>query len=372
MRAELIRMPRLLNHYLRSALLHTHPVVWDLNIVMTNRCNQACPMCNAGISNQDFAQVMSIDSFGRYRQALSGMSILVGTFSGGEPTLTPDLPEILTDAKQFFQERVMLISNFYTRGALFQRAMRAALATNAHIVCSFDGFGAVADQLRGSNDVARIVVDNIRAVDEMALRMKSSSALELHTVLSDRNLDQLDNILNFSARLGWAQTIAPVNPPESQKWTGSTALTPSRKLERAIDVALRAPNIRQLGAYIAGIPAYASRQHRKHCPYMTRGLETFKVFLEPNGDVSLCDRRPIGNLNTACLADILRGHAYEEFLHRAARCSGCWLSCFTEPVLGLSPSNIADTVTKRLWPRPIKPTWPMGPNIPAKAGGETW
>ena len=323
------------------------PLVWDLNILAVNRCNQNCPMCNAGILTQRQTQMMSVDAFCRYADMLANLEIPVCTISGGEPTLVPDMPAIIAEAAQRFPQ-VMLISNFYTKPKLMLRVAEAILRNNARIICSFDGFGEVADRLRGAPDVSDVVCQNLELVTELKQELRSESILEIHTVISDDNLSQVDDMLALSARLGWVHTVAPRNSPaQMPRPPEGVGLTPSEELDVATSKILRAPNVTQLHSYIKGIPLYAEGTYEKFCPYLTPGLRTMKVFLEPNGDVSLCDRTPIGNLNTASLTGILQGSAYRAFIDRAEACRGCWLSCFTEPALAVRPTHVVDALRHR-------------------------
>jgi MoaA/NifB/PqqE/SkfB family radical SAM enzyme len=118
---------------------------------------------------------MSIDAFRKYADMLSDYEIPVCTISGGEPTLAPDMPEILEEAVRRFPVKVMLISNFYARPTLFKRVMEAALRNNVHIVCSFDGFGHVADSLRGASNVSTRVCENLKLVTDMKSELRSRS-----------------------------------------------------------------------------------------------------------------------------------------------------------------------------------------------------
>lgn len=258
------------------------------------------------------------------------------------------MPQILGLAARQFA-RVMLISNFYAPADRLLPVMKSALSHEVHIVCSFDGYGSVADTLRGAADVSKRVTENMQLVTELRKQTKSRSVLEVHSVLTDANLDHLTDILEMSQRLDWKQTVAPVNAPaQSPKGVVAPGLTASPRLDETIQQILEAPNLKQLHSFVSGIPAYAEGTHKVHCPYLSSLFRDVKVFLEPNGDVSLCDRTPIGNLNTTSMNDILRGTDHRAFLERARKCGGCWLSCFTEPALAANPKNALDVLRHRV------------------------
>lgn len=65
------------------------------------------------------------------------------------------------------------------------------------------------------------------------------------------------------------------------------------------------------------------------------------MFMEPNGDISLCERKPIGNLREQTLEQMFRSEAYQHTLKEFIEpCTGCWYSCFVELPLALKPKNI--------------------------------
>ena len=123
MSSSLARVPRLLKYLFRIARPTSSLSIWDVNFVVVNRCNQSCPMCNAGVLTQRQSRIMTFETYKRLAEKLSEHDVPYATFSGGEPTLVPDLPKILKAATEQFSEEVILISNFYTKGPLFEAAM---------------------------------------------------------------------------------------------------------------------------------------------------------------------------------------------------------------------------------------------------------
>jgi sulfatase maturation enzyme AslB (radical SAM superfamily) len=305
-------------------------------------------MCNAGILAQPKTEKMTLQSFRQYTDVLADLNIPICTISGGEPTIVAEMPEIIEEAARKFPVEVILISNFYTKPPLLARVMESALRNNIHIVCSFDGFGHVADHLRGAPEVSQRVCANVQLVTDLKKSLGSSSTLEMHTVLSDANLHQVSDILALSRRLRWIQTVAPKNSPaQTPRPAEGVGLRASADLDTVIQNLITTPNVRQMRAFLRGIPAYARGSHEKLCPYLNSALRYVKIFLEPNGDVSLCDRTPIGNLNQESIQEILAADGYTRFLERAQACEGCWLSCFTEPALFVNPRNIVDALVHR-------------------------
>lgn len=295
--------------------------VVDLNVIPTNCCTQTCPMCNSYVLAQTNRADMKVEVFRRYLEKLAPYRIASCTISGGEPTIVPDMPEILVEAQRSFPFGVTLISNFYGSTKRIMRVMETALRLNINISCSFDGFGEVADKQRGARNVAE-------------------------HVLSDLNLHQYPQILGLVKELGIRHTVATVNnfnylAANLEDPGDFPALTPGPALEEAVEMAIRSGHLTQSHEFVRGIPAYARHESPKVCPYLIPGLKRMKLFIEPSGDISLCDRQAIGNINHQTLEEVFAGEAYKVQLRASIEpCPGCWLTCFVELPLHFRPKSL--------------------------------
>jgi len=313
-------------------------------LTATNRCTQTCPMCNSYVLAQERPAMLTAEDFAFYLERLAPYRIAACTICGGEPTIAPDMPEILTLAQKHFPFGVMIISNFYGNTKRIMRVMETALRLNIKINCSFDGFGEAADKQRGARNVAEHVLRHLKMVIQRKKELGSQSSITLHTVLSDLNVQQYPQILELVEELGVYHTVGPVNTFDYEQCNPGEmpTLTPSPELDQAIQAALKNGFLAgQSHAFVRGIPAYAARQSPKICPYLTPGLSRMYLFMEPNGDISLCDRQPIGNLRAQTLEEMFQGETYKERLEKYIKpCPGCWYSCFVELPLLLQPKNL--------------------------------
>jgi MoaA/NifB/PqqE/SkfB family radical SAM enzyme len=298
-------------------------------------------MCNAELEYESKPMTITLEEFKLYERILRPYHIPVCTISGGEPTMVPDMPEILNYAVKTFPFGVSILTNLYGSESRIRKVMESALQNNVTVCVSFDGFGEVADKLRGGKNVSSRVQANVEMISDMRKELGSLSTFTLHTVISDLNLHQLPEITDFSKRNGWTQSIAPVNyfdyqPIDSQ----FPRLSYSQELINACRLLLKQPHLTQLHSFIREIPNYVRNRSPKLCPYLSRTLKTFKLFLEPNGDISLCDRVPIGNIRKNTLHDMFQGSKYDERIDFFENCHGCWLACFVEPFLAIKPENL--------------------------------
>jgi MoaA/NifB/PqqE/SkfB family radical SAM enzyme len=309
------------------------PVYINLNIVATNRCTQNCPMCNAELEADkgDF----SLDEFKKYMEALKSYPFISCTLSGGEPTLVKDMPLIIKEARKYFPSHLSMITNLYGKNELFFNTLETALKENVSISMSFDGFGEVADKLRGGKNVSDTMLKNIDWLKQKKEELKSKSSLTLHTVISDANLEQVEEIMQLSQKLGFNYTVAPVNSFYYQDGCDANLpkITYSEKFKEVIKKVIDAPNNSQNEKFLTGSLYYAKREGVKLCPYLNKHLKHYKIFLEPGGGVYLCNRISLGNLNETPLSEMFSGPLYEKSLKEYKSCDGCWLECFVSPLL---------------------------------------
>jgi len=314
-------------------LVRKKPVIFNLNVNVTNACNQQCPMCNAELESKD-SSFLTAKDFGKYLEKLRVYRPASCTISGGEPTIVPELPEIIERSAKFFPYGVAINSNFYSGNKRFKDNMIAALKHGIRISVSFDAFKGNADRQRGAKDVERKTLENMEWVSEKKKELGSKSMLIVHTVISDITINDVLRVFDLSAKMGYEQRIAPaVNFYYQSAHPDAPGVKATPKLKEILDAALNDRKLKQNPHFIKGIWAYANGRAPKLCPYTTRLFKTEKVFLDPNGDVALCDRMPIGNLNNEKFEDMLHSDIYAKKQADHEKCPGCWMGCFVEPVL---------------------------------------
>jgi MoaA/NifB/PqqE/SkfB family radical SAM enzyme len=313
------------------------PLILNLNVNCTNACNQQCPMCNAELETKNSA-FMKAEDFRDYLRILRPIRPMTCSLSGGEATLCPELPEMIDEAVRYFPFGVSLISNFYGTNARFRENVTAALKAGIRISCSLDAFGPVAELQRGAKNAAERAVENMEFVANKKRELGSFSPLVVHTVLSDATLSHVEQIFALSRRMGFHQHVAPVGQffYQTEK-PGAPKLSPSENLRSILKIALEQPHIDQNPLFLKGIFAAAMNKAPKLCPYVTPPIRYSKMFLDPNGDISFCDRHPIGNLRETPVSRMLKTELYANKLRAYQECRGCWMSCFVEPMLAIRP-----------------------------------
>ncbi|MFH0977304.1 MAG: radical SAM protein [Spirochaetota bacterium] len=313
------------------------PLVFNLNLNVTNICNQNCPMCNAVITGRKGGVSVSLRECVEIYEKLKPYSIASLTISGGEPSLVKDIPQILDFFSDKFPFGVNVNSNLYANEKTITPFAESALKNNIRIGTSFDGLSKTADKLRGAKNVSQKVIKNIELVTRLKKDLKSNSTLNMNSVICDQNLDQIPEILSISEKFGWTHTLAPWNCffYQDEKNPDLQTLHYSDKLEKVIALAASKKNIACSREFLLSIPKFVKDETDKYCPYLTGIFRTYKIFVDPNGDVSLCSREPIGNIRQSSLEDILKTEDYRSDLRGYRKCHKCWMACFVEVLLAM-------------------------------------
>ena len=313
------------------------PIIFNLNINATNLCNQNCPMCNAVIVGKGKGNTITLEQFKNIYNALKPYNVASLTLSGGEPSLAKDMPEIIEFASGKFPFGINLNTNLFANEKIITRVATSALKCNARIGTSFDGIGELADKLRGVKNVSQRVIENIELVSELKKKYNSSSILSIHTVISDKSISQVPDILKISEKYGWKHTLAPVNNffYQEDDNVNFPKLHYSKELEEIINIANSKENIGCSREFLKSIPKFTKGEIDKFCPYLTKMFGTYKVFVDPDGNLALCNREPIGNVLESSIEDILKTEKYKSDYKAYKKCQGCWMICFVEVLLAM-------------------------------------
>ncbi len=158
------RSSELPSHLLQFSSDKKPVVVWNV----TSRCNLACAHCYAAVA--DAGEVRDLDT--REAKAvlddLAAFKCPVVLFSGGEPLLRPDLPELVTYAVQRGL-RAVVSSNGTLLDDTAAKWLKAAGTT--YVGISIDGHADVHDHFRGVRGAFRRTLNGIRACRAAGLKV---------------------------------------------------------------------------------------------------------------------------------------------------------------------------------------------------------
>lgn len=312
----------------------------DAKIKLTGRCNLQCAFCPFWRLRP--AGELATDELKRVLDDLAALDCRKVHFSGGEPLLRADLPEMVAHAAGLGL-RVALTTN----GTLLTAELaHALLAARPHsITVSLDGpTPALHDGLRGVKGAFKRTVHGLKHLRRAKKALKTKTRIRLNMVLTRHNYHAYPDLLALAGELGVTDVVPlPVDeggksknrllPWQLQEYTATIA--PAVAAIRAHCGFSTAPHlIYPFGAVKddlrhAAATEYARgyfRDHLCYAPWLT-------TLIDWEGDVWLCcmTRGKLaaqGNVRHTSFRDIFLGEQYQavrrQFLtERLALCHRC-------------------------------------------------
>ena len=196
---------------LRSLVSKRSPAY--VQFYITARCNLACEQCNIIYGDAD-AEEMNLEQIRAVAQNLAEIGTATVLLIGGEPFVRRDLPEIV----QAFVSAGIHV-RLQTNGLASRERMMACVEAGAHdISISLDSLqGALQDTINGdapgSWDRA---IKTAAVVNEI---FPENGTAFFGTVLMQRNLTHIPDVIDFAAAVGWGVSLVPVHvtPPEAPR-----------------------------------------------------------------------------------------------------------------------------------------------------------
>jgi MoaA/NifB/PqqE/SkfB family radical SAM enzyme len=303
MRKVLVRIPMYQASYLTGS-----PMVLPANITISTsyRCNSRCKTCNVWLlPNDDF----TLEEWDRTFQSL-GTAPYWFTFSGGEPTLRSDLPDMVASAYRHCKPGII---NIPTNGiqhkiipGRIERILQECPDAEVIVNLSLDGVGLKHDEVRGVRGNFAHAMQTYAAFKELKKRYKNFT-LGVHTVISNFNIDHFPELCEFVQReLQPDSYITEIAEQRVELDTVGLGITPTvERYGGAIDVLQASLRDRHFSGVSRITQAFRRqyydivkrtlREHRQVIPCMA-GIASAQI--APNGDVWTCCIRAesMGNL----------------------------------------------------------------------------
>lgn len=168
----------------------------NLTVSVSYRCNSRCKTCNVWQRpNDDF----TLEEYEKTFASL-GRAPYWFTFSGGEPTLRNDLPQIVESAYRNCRPGII---NIPTNGiqdkiipTRIERVLQAAPGSEVIVNLSLDGVGERHDIIRGVRGNFERAMRTYAGLKALKTRFKNFT-LGVHTVISNFNVDEFETIYAF-------------------------------------------------------------------------------------------------------------------------------------------------------------------------------
>lgn len=286
---------------LRSWLTYRARKIFSVTLMLTNRCNSRCRICN--IWRKQPKEDMPVE----VAAALLGARCLSRTaafvLAGGEPLLHPQIDGILA---LFKGRKYRLASN----GLMPERLEEIVVRHGVHEVdISLDGMSGTYLEARG--------VDGFAKVDESIRRLKGKALVTAVYTFSPFNRGaDFEAVRDFCAERG--ARFAP-NIYSCVEY-GEADVRPERIAALEPGNGIRNPYLLLYNDWLEGrvtMPCLSLRN---------------KTVVYPNGDVSLCQVkfRRIGNLTERGMDEIWADPETRRMQEEFSKCNDCWVSCHRE------------------------------------------
>ena len=293
---------------LQASYLTRRPLMLPVNITVSvsYRCNSRCKTCNVWLlPNDDF----TIEEWDRTFQSL-GQAPYWFTFSGGEPTLRKDLPEMVASAYRHCKPGIINIPTNGIQDKIIPGRIEQILQTcpesEVIVNLSLDAYGLKHDHIRGVRGNWERSMRTYAAFKELKSRYKNFT-LGIHTVISNFSVEHFPELCEYVEReLKPDSYITEIAEERVELDTVGLGITPTaEKYSVAIDKLVEALRDQKVTGISRVTQAFRReyyeivkrtlREHRQIIPCMA-GVASAQI--APNGDVWTCCIRAesMGNL----------------------------------------------------------------------------
>jgi MoaA/NifB/PqqE/SkfB family radical SAM enzyme len=295
MRKVLTKIPVLQASYITGRPL-TLPV--NITISVSYRCNSRCKTCNVWLlPNDDF----TLEEWDRTFQSL-GEAPYWFTFSGGEPTLRKDLPDMVASAYRHCKPGII---NIPTNGiqdkiipGRIERILQACPEAEVIVNLSLDGVGANHDDVRGVRGNFERSMRTYAALKGLQTRY-ANFTLGVHTVISNFNVDRFPELCDFVQRdLQPDAYITEIAEQRVELDTVGMAITPTvEKYAGAIDKLLDSLKEKEY----TGVSKITQAFRRQYYEIVKRTLTERRQVIPCMAGVASAQIAPNGDVWTCCI-----------------------------------------------------------------------
>jgi MoaA/NifB/PqqE/SkfB family radical SAM enzyme len=284
----------------------------NITVSVSYRCNSRCKTCNVWLLPNDD---LTVPEWDRVFESL-GRSPYWFTFSGGEPTLRKDLPEMVASAYRHCRPGII---NIPTNGiqhkvvpGRVERVLQAAPKSEVIINLSLDGLGLKHDEVRGVRGNWGHAMKTYSALKELKRHYKHLT-LGVHTVISNFNIDSFPELCEFVSReLQPDSFITEIAEERVELDTVGLGITPSpERYTVAIDTLLESLRDQRL----TGVAEVAQAFRRQYYDLVKRTLREQRQVIPCMAGVASAQIAPNGDVWTCCIRaesmGNLREHDYD-------------------------------------------------------------
>ncbi|HEX8731749.1 MAG TPA: radical SAM protein [Ktedonobacterales bacterium] len=293
---------------LQASYVLGKPLALPVNITVSvsYRCNSRCKTCNVWLLPNDD---LTLEEWDRSFESL-GRAPYWFTFSGGEPTLRKDLPDMVASAYRHCRPGIINIPTNGIQDKIIPGRVEQILAacpdSEVVINLSLDGVGENHDRVRGVKGNFERAMRTYAGLKDLKGRYKNFT-LGVHSVLSNFTIDWFPELCEFvQTEMQPDQYITEIAEERVELDTVGLGITPSvEKYSVAIDTLVASLKDHEAKGLARVTQAFRKqyyeivkrtlREHRQIIP-CAAGVASAQI--APNGDVWTCCIRAesMGNL----------------------------------------------------------------------------
>ena len=307
---------------------------------ITSQCNCKCYMCDM---HRREPQRISLEDAKKVLDFLAQNKFLIAYFTGGEPTLHPNVVEIVE-----YANRLGLVATMTTNGTVSREMLLKLKDAGLYLISvSLDHWDAdVCEKIRNHKDIFAKQVSTMKYLNEIGL--KTYALAFLNSFLVEDGVEKLIDYANNEVGVPFGFCYPTTSAVNSYR-LGSTISKGdySENLRKSVETILK---YKKSGREVANLATYIediiNLEDGKTPNFYCRGGEDV-VYIDWLGDVYPCFLK-------GKLFNILKDK--QPKLLKDVRCNDCLINCFREPSLLpqiLSPSLLTKEVYHSLSTRKI-------------------
>jgi len=217
-------LPRILGYKLYRQFGFPHLMPMNYTVSLLYECNSRCSTCNIWKKK---VKNLSIDEYDKIFKSI-GHSPYWFTFSGGEPFIRPDLPDIVKLAYHHCRPKII---NIPSNGILTKKIVAnveeiAKSCPKSQIIINLS-----IDGIEDKHDEIRNVPGNYKKVTATYRKLKSlpykNLSVGIHTVISQFNVEQFSSIASQLMALKPDSYITEIAEERVELDTVGTGITPT-------------------------------------------------------------------------------------------------------------------------------------------------
>jgi MoaA/NifB/PqqE/SkfB family radical SAM enzyme len=284
----------------------------NITVSVSYRCNSRCKTCNVWLLPNDD---LTLPEWERVFESL-GRAPYWFTFSGGEPTLRKDLPDMVASAYRHCRPGII---NIPTNGiqdkvipGRIERVLQAAPESEVIINLSLDGVGLKHNEIRGVWNNWSRAMSTYASFKELKKRYKNLT-LGVHTVISNFNVDSFPELVEYvQGTLKPDSFITEIAEERVELDTVGLGITPTaERYTVAIDTLLESMRDKKL----SGIAEVTQAFRREYYELVKRTLREQRQVIPCMAGVASAQIAPNGDVWTCCIRaqsmGNLRQHDYD-------------------------------------------------------------